>query len=240
MCTVSYTPGTERTLLVSNRDERMSRKPAMAPAWYLVNNRRLLFPKDGEAGGSWIGMNETNCAAVLLNGAWTAHQHHPPYAASRGTVLLTALSDQDPFYCIRHYPLAGIEPFTLILLQDQRLEEYRWDGKNLSEKHLPSNEPHIWASVTLYDETVIAKRKKWFQHFLQQTNNPGLDAVMDFHRFAGDGDAANDLCMNRENELCTVSITAIDISFDSGSMIYLDMLNNQRHTIQWPVPLQRT
>jgi hypothetical protein len=47
-----------------------------------------------------------------------------------------------------------------------------------------------------------------------------------FHRFTGDGDAANSLLMERGDVYSTVSITSMLITADRGSMKYEDVKNN--------------
>lgn len=228
MCTVSFIPVQGRYLLTSNRDEQVTRTPAISPQWYTLNGSRILFPKDGKADGSWMAVHENGNAAVLLNGAFEAHIPHPPYRKSRGQVLLEIIASIDPFTTINKYFLDQIEPFTLILLQANRLMECRWNGVHLFKKELAVDQPQIWASATLYDTATIAKRKTWFANFLHENPAPDQASVLRFHRFAGDGDAANDLCMNRQQQLMTVSITSISVSPKGGTMIYEDLLQNNR------------
>ena len=71
MCTVTFIPGKDRYFITSNRDEKMLRKPAIAPQPYVINGNTLVYPRDADAGGTWIAMNENGNAAVLLNGAFT-------------------------------------------------------------------------------------------------------------------------------------------------------------------------
>ena len=59
-------------------------------------------------------------------------------------------------------------------------------------------------------------------------NNPNptqLD-ILNFHRFTGDGDNNNDLLMNRNNGLATISVTGMLLTSDRGSMKYLDLKQN--------------
>lgn len=239
MCTVSFIPVQGRYLLTSNRDEQVTRKPAFHPEWHSINGARILFPKDGKAGGSWIAVNENGNAAVLLNGAFEKHIPQPPYRKSRGQVLLEVVSATDPFATIHDYFLDQIEPFTLILLQENRLIECRWNGVHLFKKELAVDQPQIWASATLYDAETVAKRKAWFANFLQENPVPDQASVLRFHRFAGDGDAGNDLCMNRYNQLMTVSITAISLSRKGGTMIYEDILQNSRSITPFVQPSEK-
>ena len=51
--------------------------------------------------------------------------------------------------------------------------------------------------------------------------------ILNFHRFAGDGDKANDVLMNRNDELFTVSISLIERRQESSKFNYFDLLHNQ-------------
>ena len=66
MCTVTYIPTRTGVLLTSNRDERVDRAPALPPATYHSGNQCLTYPKDAQAGGTWIALRDGRCAAVLL------------------------------------------------------------------------------------------------------------------------------------------------------------------------------
>ena len=57
MCTVTYIPANDKYFISSNRDERNSRTNAIAPAVYEINQKKIIFQKDGEAGGSWIALH---------------------------------------------------------------------------------------------------------------------------------------------------------------------------------------
>ena len=67
MCTVTFIPEAGDIYLTSNRDERPGRAPALFPSRSGSNGGQLLFPKDGEAGGSWIALKRSGDAAVLLS-----------------------------------------------------------------------------------------------------------------------------------------------------------------------------
>ncbi len=84
MCTVSFIALTKGAILTSNRDEHVSRSIALYPEIYQANNRKIMFPKDSKAGGTWFISNENGDIGVLLNGAFEKHVPMPPYCKSRG------------------------------------------------------------------------------------------------------------------------------------------------------------
>lgn len=223
MCTVSLIPGRESFFLTSNRDEKKIRRQAIPPAIYQCKGARLLYPRDADAGGTWIAINQNGNAAVLLNGAFVKHKPRPPYNRSRGLVLLDIIAAKEPFRFFGLMELENIEPFTVIILEQGCFYECRWDGMEKHLKQLQYNQPYIWSSVTLYAPDTIQKRESWFEEWLRKNAEPSQDPIMGFHRFTGDGDKENDLCMNRSGQMLTVSITSIEIKSGKGIMHYHDL-----------------
>jgi hypothetical protein len=229
MCTVTFIPSGDKIYLTSNRDEKHWRLDAVAPASYELPSGKVLFPKDGNAGGTWIAAHENGNAIVFLNGGLVCHTPQPPYKKSRGLILLDLIEGQTSYNSFLAINLNNIEPFTAIIWDDNHLFECRWDGHQKHHKQLDASKPHIWSSVTLYNEEVIRKRKKWFETWLKRNKQPMQKDILHFHQFTGDGDQHNDLMMNREGRVFTVSVTSMAITEHGVSMQYLDLKNNQTH-----------
>lgn len=223
MCTVTFVPAGDNLYITSNRDEKNWRPAASAPAIMEFPSGSILFPKDPHAGGTWIAAHENGNALVFLNGGFVAHSPHPPYRKSRGLILLDLLDSSSPINSFMAINLNKIEPFTAVLWEEGLLFECRWDGKRKHQRDLSGNKPYIWSSVTLYDETVINKRKSWFDQWMQNQQQPDGDAIMHFHQFTGDGDKHNDLLMNREGKVGTVSVTQLHLQPGNTTMQYLDL-----------------
>src|SRR5687768_1683567 len=92
MCTVTFIPVRDKIYITSNRDEKHWRSPALEPAVYPFSTGRLLFPKDADAGGTWIAAHENGQTIVFLNGGFVCHTPNPPYRRSRGLILLDLLN----------------------------------------------------------------------------------------------------------------------------------------------------
>jgi hypothetical protein len=230
MCTVTCIPARDKFYLTSNRDEKLRRSPALPPAVYPLNTGNLLFPKDAEAGGTWIAAHENGQAIVFLNGGFVKHAAEPPYRKSRGLVLLDLVDSANAYTTFQSIALHNIEPFTAIIFIEGQLYECRWDGRQKHTKQLAATQPHIWSSVTLYDADVIDKRNSWFDTWLQQNPGPTGEEILHFHQFTGDGDSHNDLRMNRNGQMLTVSVTQMVVTEDSTHMQYLDLINNRNFT----------
>jgi len=229
MCTVTFVPAGEKIFITSNRDEKYWRAQATAPEIQDFGRGKILFPKDAKAGGTWFAVHENGNAVVLLNGCRVRHESRPPYRRSRGLILLDLINSECPTSHFQLITLDGIEPFTAIIWQQQLLFVCRWDGTNKSHEKIDASVAHIWSSVTLYDDVSTANRKKWFDDWLAETVCPDLEQLLYFHQHTGDGDSHNDLRMNREGLVHTVSITAATITREFISMCYLDLNDNARH-----------
>ena len=223
MCTVTFIREQEHFFITSNRDEKINRGKALTPRIYKVGMTDLLFPKDPDAGGTWIVLKDATTAAVLLNGGFVSHEPAPPYRRSRGLILLDILAASDPEGSFGEMNLIGIEPFTLILLQECKLHECRWDGQKKFKNLLNAQQNYIWSSATLYSESTQQRRVEWFTKWHTTHPHPSLENILHFHRFAGDGDQKNDVHMNRDGQLLTVSITAIQLTGERALMYYLDL-----------------
>ena len=197
MCTVTYIPVNGKIIITSNRDEKQWRSPALEPACYNFPSGKILFPRDSQAGGTWISLHESGHAVIFLNGGLARHEPRPPYKKSRGIILLQLADSANPARIFSEIALDGIEPFTAIIYQRESLYECVWNGSGKHIHQKDESSPHIWSSVTLYDGEAIGRRKKWFEDWI--TLNPALtqDQVIEFHRTAGDGDPYNDLVMKR-------------------------------------------
>ncbi len=225
MCTVTYLPSATGCFITSSRDENAARPKAIAPAVYRQGDLHLVYPRDAEANGSWIGCNSHCAAAVLLNGAFEKHQPSPPYRKSRGLVFLDIIRHSEPEFCFLGMDLNQVEPFTLVLFINGFLYEARWDGDRKHFQQLDAALPHIWSSVTLYDAPMEQERRAWFNRWLTETPAPGLPEVYNFHRNAGNGNSAYSIFMNRNDQLLTVSITCLAIGTAGANMHYFETGN---------------
>ncbi|HSB94396.1 MAG TPA: NRDE family protein [Flavitalea sp.] len=230
MCTVTYIPSEDGVFLTSNRDEKSWRQQAIPPKVYAYETGSIVFPKDRHAGGTWIAAHENGHAIVFLNGAFEAHSSTPPYKKSRGIVLLDLLNSQSPYNSFQSSNLTNIEPFTAIILDQGILFECRWDGAVKHHETLKTDQPYIWSSATLYDRSIREKRSNWFNQWLERTPNITLADILQFHQFTGDGDRHNDLLMNRDGKVGTVSISCIELADQKMFMHYLDLQTNERFT----------
>jgi hypothetical protein len=100
-------------VLLSNRDEMLDRTWS-APQW-LSLDPPVFGPRDGAAGGTWVGVNGDGLVAALTNHYGTLTRHAS--MCSRGTVVLEALRRGDAAHAreaVRNLSPA-CKSFTLLL-----------------------------------------------------------------------------------------------------------------------------
>lgn len=234
MCTVSYIPNSEDTfILTSNRDER-SNRITRPPSAATIGNVTVFFPKDEEAGGTWIAAGDNGRICCLLNGAFKKHKRKPFYVKSRGKLLLETFEYENIYDFFQNSSLHDIEAFTLIVsdvIETQKLFEFRWNEKKKYLKEIDAYAPHIWSSATLYNENTRKLRAKWFKKWLENKIDINKENIMEFHSFPHSNDPKNDLIMEREGGLKTVSITQIEFNKDSFNMHYHDLLKEKKSSL---------
>ena len=210
MCTVTYLPlGNSDFILTSSRDVPFSRKKALHPKKYIEDGIELNYPKDGNAGGTWIGTSSKNRLICLLNGGFVYHTSRASYKKSRGIIVKDLLKVEDIRKGLNEIDLKGVEQFTLTIVDwnvTLQLIEFVWDGKQKHSKEM-TQEPCIWSSSTLYDDSVKQLRKDWFLDWQQQYDFSN-ENILKFHNTAGVGDSNIDVMMDRKVG-GTVSITSI-------------------------------
>ena len=227
MCTVTYLPYGTGFILTSNRDEAPHRSPKELSELSGPKGQRLYLPRD-TGGGSWIVASSTGRVACLLNGAYQLHRRVPPYKRSRGLVVLDAFGYDSPIDFWDQYDFSGIEPFTLLLIDQEQFLEGRWDGHRVWLTQIELAQPHLWASATLYDAKKRAARHHWFRDWLVQNTVYDTEAIHKFHRTGGVGDRQNDLVMQRPEGVQTVSVSQVVHTDEYFGMLYDHLLDGER------------
>ena len=229
MCTVSFVFSNGKAILTHNRDEKVARPSAIEPQKYTVNNKNIYFPKDQKAGGTWFAVAENGTVLVLLNGADEKHQLKPSYRKSRGLIVLDLISSNSPIEEWNTIDLFGIEPFTIVLFQDKKLYQLRWNEIEKSTLNLDVSQSHIWSSSTLYPKEIREHRAELFQNFIV-SNEVSSKQLFQFHRYAKNDDSENGLIINRNNEMKTLSITQTIIQENKVVLSYHDLQNQEEFT----------
>ena len=131
MCTVTYIPlENSDFILTSSRDIPFSREKAEHPKKAIENGVELYYPKDGKAGGTWIGTSSKNRLICLLNGGFEYHTSRANYTKSRGLIVKELLKVDNIRKGLNEVDLKDVEQFTLTIVDwnnDLELIEFVWE-----------------------------------------------------------------------------------------------------------------
>jgi hypothetical protein len=229
MCTVSFVRTNDSVIITSNRDEHIQRENAAAPDFHVLPGKKIIFPKDTRAGGTWFAAGNNGIVAVLLNGAFKKHIAQPPYRKSRGLILLEIVEADEPLPFFSVIDLDHIEPFTIVLHQPGLLNELRWDGKTRHERTLDISGSYIWSSATLYTDEVIAYRENLFDRFIHSSVEVNAETIYGFHA-SNHGDAENGFVISRQTGMKTFSITQVVLQSGVVNFSHADLLQQEYYT----------
>jgi hypothetical protein len=222
LCTVTLIPLKSGFVLTSNRDEAANRE-AIPPQVYNFDGVKMVFPKDKQAGGTWIGVSEHQRLICLLNGAFEVHIREVPYRKSRGVVVKELLAASNISEILKDYRLENIEPFTIIMVdwkEELQFWEMVWDGEQRHVSSLPLQE-QFWSSTPLYNAEMREKRRNWFDK-LKDSSALTPAEIWEFHHTGGEGNPEIDLIMDR-SFVKTQSITQIERTYETTYLTYEDL-----------------
>lgn len=236
MCTVTLIPkGKNDFILTSNRDEAPNRI-SLPPSFYNYENTHLLYPKDVQSGGTWIGVSEKNRLVCVLNGGFEIHERQASYRKSRGVVTKDFMVADHIASYVETYFFDNIEPFTLVIVDwNDALKFYElvWDGTQKHFTKLPL-ESKIWSSSTLYSKNRRTERLQWFEDF-KCKNELSSESLLKFHKTAGEGNEDYGLIMNR-GFVKTTCITQVQKHHNTVEMCYENLLDKfvSKETFNFP------
>lgn len=223
MCTVSFVCSNTKIIITSNRDEQVLR-PAIAPKNYHINGKKIFFPKDPKAGGTWYAVDENANVLVLLNGASEKHLWNPPYRRSRGLIVLDLIGSPSVLKTWYEINLDNIEPFTLVSYENKQLHQLRWNGTDKETTVLDTTKNHIWSSSTLYEREIREQRAQWFYTFLDTKPVVTEAEMLQFHRYTETDNQNFGLVINRNDQLKTLSITQTVIEQNKIILVHHDLV----------------
>ena len=230
MCTVSFVNSNEKFIITSNRDEKVAREKAIEPKIHLVKDKKIFFPKDQKAGGTWYAVDDKAHIVVLLNGAKEKHELKSSYRKSRGLIVLDLISSESVILFWPKIDLDNIEPFTLVVFENQKLYQLQWNEFKKETTELDTTKNHIWSSSTLYPLAIREQRAQWFYDFLESKDNISELDMMNFHKNTEGNNRENGLVINRNDLLKTLSITQTVIEKNKVSLRHYDLTENQEFT----------
>jgi len=145
MCTLTWFRHEGGYELFFNRDELSTRASALGLRSGRCNGLAYVAPIDGEAGGTWLGVNSRGVTVALLNRTFAPVGEAPGGASgvlwrSRGRLALDVLgarSIDSIVEGVRASELGRTRPFTLVALEPERRPlRCAWDGEGLDVEQL--------------------------------------------------------------------------------------------------------
>ena len=220
MCTVSWIHGEDGYLLLFNRDELRTRKPALAPRIEQRNGVEFIAPLDGDHGGSWIAVNRFGLTLCLLNRFDDSAGGIIREYTSRG-LLLHELIDCSALKMVTERvddtKCSRFRPFTLVaLVTDQPAMVIEWTGSETITKSPAENLMPITSS-SLQEGNVALERKGQFQEMVLKRSRVDDDLLFEFHRSHLPERGPASVCMHRPDartvSMSTVTVTQKVIEF---------------------------
>lgn len=224
MCTVSWLVRPDGYELYFNRDELRTRKPAEPPRIWQRGAVRFLAPVDGEAGGTWLAVNEFGLTVGLLNlyGESVLSSGDPCAFKSRGFLVEhLAASANVALLRAQLAPtlLKSFRPFTLVALTpSEPVWAGRWDGERLTTVVL--DQPLLSSSGYDAAGAEAARRELWRQMALGE-DELSPDHLLSFHCSHQPERGPFSPCMHRDDAR-TVSFARVVVSPDAATMSYAD------------------
>lgn len=224
MCTISWLFHDGGYELFCNRDETRWRALALAPRRRERSGVAYLSPEDGDAGGTWITINEVGLGLCLLN-----RYPEPPGErfVSRGLLVrelagaATAEEVESRLLEIENGLEPSYRPFTLLALDPQAAPlVMAWNGRHLVPSAGPVRPP---LSSSSFDPAGIgeARRRLWDDMLERELGGrePVVDDLMAFHCSHRPARGPYSPCMHRDDAR-TVSLTRVRVTRAAVEMAY--------------------
>lgn len=225
MCTVTWLPGAHGYELFFNRDEKRTRKPGLPPQAVTRDAVRLIHPTDGDAGGSWIGVNDCGLTVCLLNHhpSPAACQPPPTTLASRGHALLSLLSCRgvaDAVARAQGLRPESYRPFILVAVDPRHpARALVSDGKSLREQ--PVRAPPFLTTSSFDTAAVTLSRRAVFDRCVAGSRSLDAETLFALHRSHDPERGPYSICMHRPDAE-TVSFSHIVVGRDTVRFTYGD------------------
>ncbi len=153
-----------------NRDESFLRKPSLMPSLYSVENLQILSPKDGDHGGTWIGVNSHGEVFAILN-FYEAKIRSIATPISRGLLLKELLERKKKFFDLNINLLSSYHPFRLLFVQLEKTWLLTWNGENVVCEE-DNSVYKVYASSAIIGSRAEEIRSNTFkENFLNQEKN---------------------------------------------------------------------
>ncbi|MDG5766126.1 NRDE family protein [Balneolales bacterium ANBcel1] len=216
MCTITYLPtGPGSFLLASNRDEQKTREGALPPKKNGSGKVRALWPVDGKAGGTWIGLAETGCAFALMNDYQSNREASAP--VSRGIIIpevIDCRSAMEVTQRLEKLHERSFSPYRLVMATPNGVHLWHFDGKELRDA-AQGRGAGLWVSAGKEEERVRQARSRVFEAYLKGGYSDDLKRIQNLHTHRDQGPGAFAFEISRGGiAIQTVSATVAEFRED--------------------------
>jgi hypothetical protein len=221
MCTLSFLPKDAGYIVAMNRDESVSRQPALPPDLRKYGRSKAIYPVDVE-GGTWIAVSEAGTTWALLNRNATVPTNK---LRSRGEIIVKALESSNESRAIEELDpriLAEVLPFRLIMLsaESQQVTEWVWDGENITRLSHPWRANH-WFSSGISDQSASETRGRIFAQSSSHSDWGTVEWLRRMHRSHEPDPGAFSICVHRPDAR-SISYAEIVVAQDTITFSYSD------------------
>ena len=218
MCTLTWLQQDTGYELFFNRDELNTRLPATTPQRLYQDDVAFIAPLDGNAGGTWLSVNQWGTTVALLNNYAYQRSSGERNWISRGQLVLSLATGTDPVTTLHAMDLSPYQAFHLLVLTPQGDTHFAtWDGKQLSHTNTP--EQPI-SSSSWHTQAVIAGRQRQFQD-LSRKQRMTPELLRQFHASHRPRPSPYSVCMHRD-DAATISFSHIKVNQQQVTFSYHD------------------
>ena len=223
MCTLTIIPGEQGYLAGMNRDELLTRSPALSPVTFHRKGMEALYPTE-PSGGTWIACNSRGNLLALLNWNEVDPQALGKKSRTRGCLIQELILEAESSSTdlrLGQMDLLGIFPFRLIgaFPKERTFIEWQWDGSRAVRLNYPWARRH-WFSSSLSDTRAKEVRSGVCEAAASEA--PGLDEpwLRRLHRSHTPAPGPFSICVHR-SDAASVSYTEVKHNDSCVSMDYL-------------------
>ena len=235
MCTLTVSIEGGAYSLTMNRDELLERGESGLHQ-YGAGDKAILYPRDAQAGGTWVGVNARGVTLCLLN---RYDGHYRVDCPSRGELIPEGLRHGDE-HGVRRWlnalDPAPYNPFSLVLISQSGVSRLLWDGQR-AIRDQPEAAP--WFFMTSSGERfgeVEATRRQQFDRW-RQSGQPFIGAFPAAHLNCDPADPGSSILVER-SYAHSKSVVRIDVGQQELKLHYLfpESLQAWRQTDRSGVP----
>lgn len=217
MCTLTILREPHRVLVTMNRDDVAARQE-LPPA--LSSNAEMTFaaPRDMQAGGTWIGVNDDGVIACLLN----RYDPAPQGRTSRGNIVLAAMrgsSISAACAALTALDHSVYSPFTCVVVTERGAARLDWTGSRFDREDLPDADEITMITSSSWQFDEVKARREMLLRDLGAEHEVAADTVRAFHTLRiTENDAWAPMMRRPHSE--TKSITQVELTPSDVQMHY--------------------